>query len=118
GWDALPLRQMLEDRYRVPVAITNDANCFVLGSYKYGAVKGIANIVGLTLGTGLGAGVVNDHRLVQGYLSGCGELGLMPYRDGILEHYASGMFFARNGWTDGEELARRAAAGDQGARRL
>lgn len=115
GWDILPLRQVLENRYGVPVSITNDANCFVLGTHRYGVAKGVANVVGLTLGTGLGAGVVADHRLVRGQLSGCGELGLMPYRRGILENYASGMYFGRKGWPAGEVLARRAAAGDRDA---
>lgn len=112
GWDTLPLKQVLEDHYGVAVSITNDANCFVLGTHRYGVAKGIANVVGLTLGTGLGAGIIADHRLVRGRLSGCGELGLMPYLHGILENYASGMYFGRKGWPDGEVLARRAIAGD------
>lgn len=115
GWDAIPLKELLESRYGVPVSITNDSNCFALGVHRYGVAKGLSNVVGLTLGTGLGAGIIADNRLVRGNLSGFGELGLMPYRNGILENYASGMYFGRKGWPDGAGLARSAAQGDRSA---
>ena len=118
GWDLIPLKQLLENRYAVPVSVSNDANCFALGCHKYEVSEGITNLVGLTLGTGLGAGVITANNLNEGQLSAFGELGLMPYKDGILEHYASGMFFASNGWQDGALLAQQATLKNQEALNL
>lgn len=115
SWQAVPLREQLERRYGVPVHVNNDANAFAVGELYFGAGRGFRHLVGLTLGTGLGAGVVVDGRLYSGANCGAGELGAMPYRDHTLEHYCSGAFFQRVAGIRGEEAFRRAEAGDAAA---
>lgn len=112
SWKEVPLKKRLEKRYGVPVHIDNDANCFALGEKHFGAAKRANDFVGMVIGTGLGAGIVANGRLVSGAYRGAGEFGTVPYRDGILEHYASGQFFGG----DGPRLAKAAAAGDAKAR--
>lgn len=112
SWKEVPLKKRLEKRYGVPVVVDNDANCFALGEKHFGLAKRADDFVGLVIGTGLGAGIIVGGRLVSGAFRGAGELGTIPYRDGILEHYASGQFFAG----DGARVATAAAAGDAQAR--
>ncbi|MBI4725613.1 ROK family protein [candidate division TA06 bacterium] len=79
GWqDAVPLEQLLKNELKglnVPLAIDNDANCFVLAETFCGAVKGYQDVVGLTLGTGVGGGIVLGGKLYRGFTGGAGELG-------------------------------------------
>jgi len=58
SWTELPLKQLMEERFRIPVLINNDANCFAVGEYYFG--KGVEgdSMVGLTIGTGLGSGII------------------------------------------------------------
>jgi glucokinase len=115
SWQAVPLREQLERRYGVPAHVNNDANAFAVGELYFGAGRGFRHLVGLTLGTGLGAGVIIDGRLYCGANCGAGELGAMPYRDHTIEHYCSGAFFQRVAGIRGEEAFRRAEAGDAAA---
>jgi glucokinase len=114
SWKHVPLKKRLEKRYKVPVRLDNDANCFALGEKRFGAAKRADNFVGLVLGTGLGAGIVSGGELHSGLHCGAGEFGLIPYRDSILEHYASGQFFRRQD-LDGAALAEAAERGDKDA---
>ena len=61
-----PLSQLAEEKMGIPVCATNDANVAALGEMEFGAAKGMKNFVVLTLGTGLGSGVVVDGRLLLG----------------------------------------------------
>lgn len=112
SWTEVPLRELLGERYGRPVCVDNDANAFVVGELYFGEGQGARDLVGVTLGTGMGVGVVLDHGLRRGRNCGVGELGMMPYGSGLLEHYCSGQFFARASTTRGEELLARADAGD------
>jgi len=103
------LKKILEDTFNVPVHLGNDANCFVLGAKKYDNCQSFKNIVGLTLGTGLGGGIIVNNTLHEGVGSGAGEFGYIPYLDGILEHYCSGQFFQRKGYADGQTISDLAA---------
>ncbi|HEV8632497.1 MAG TPA: ROK family protein, partial [Thermoanaerobaculia bacterium] len=96
----------------------NDANAFAVGELYFGKARGHKNMVGMTLGTGLGAGVVIDGRLYSGANCGAGEIGAIPYRDRTIEHYAAGGFFQRAAGERGEVVYQRAVAGDPDARRL
>jgi glucokinase len=111
SWKRVPLKKLLEKRYRVPVAIDNDANCFALGEKKFGQGKACENFVGLISGTGLGSGIIARGKLISGQDCGAGEFGMLPYKDSILEHYASGQFFAKFNW-EGATLAMEAASGN------
>src|SRR6266498_895758 len=55
SWKQVPLKQLIEDRYHLPVFINNDANCFALGEFYFGKGKGYDSMIGLTIGTGLGS---------------------------------------------------------------
>ncbi len=93
SWVEVPLKKLMEARYHIPVFVNNDANCFALGEYHFGKGKGADSMIGLTLGTGLGAGVIISHKLYPGYNCGAGEFGLFGYKDNVLEYYSSGSFF-------------------------
>lgn len=114
SWQEVPLKKYLEEHFNKPVHITNDANTFALGEKIYGQAKPYRNIVGLTLGTGLGAGIIINNTLYSGSYSSAGELGGIAYRDLTVEDYCSGKFFSRFG-LKGNELHERAKEGDEKA---
>ena len=118
SWKEVPLKLIWEKRYHVPVFINNDANCFVLGESHFGKARGYKNAAGMVVGTGLGTGLILNGRLYSGSHCGAGEFGVVPYRDGILENYASGQFFQRCHGVTGEVLATRASHGDAEAKRI
>lgn len=93
SWDCVPLKDILENEFGVPVAVNNDVNCFVLGEHRFGRLKGFHNVVGITSGTGLGSGVIIDDEPFYGTNCGAGEIGLLSYKDHNIEYYASGNFF-------------------------
>ena len=95
AWQKVPLKQLLEDRYNIPVSLNNDANCFALGEHCFGKGKPFRDFVGLSIGTGLGMGIIIDNSLYSGVMCGAGEIGMLPYKDGILEHYTGSFFFTR-----------------------
>src|SRR5207247_8964382 len=104
AWKEVHLKEALEARYGVPAFVNNDANCFALGELYFGAGRGCRSLVGLVIGTGLGAGIIIEGRLYAGSNCGAGEIGMLPYRDGILEHYTSGQFFRRQRGVAGDAL--------------
>ena len=71
----LPLAQMVSDKFGIPVAITNDANAAAIGEMTYGAARGLKDFIMITLGTGVGSGVVINGQLVYGHDGFAGELG-------------------------------------------
>ncbi|OCQ21377.1 hypothetical protein A7985_12210 [Pseudoalteromonas luteoviolacea] len=121
NWRNINLTGILGARFKVPVMVHNDVNCFAYGEYKYGAHfdNGLPcqTILGVCLGTGLGAGVVISGRLYEGRHGLAGEFGSAPYLNNTLEDYCSGQFF-RNLGTDGAKEYELALAGDQRALRL
>ena len=118
SWTEVPVKDWLEERFHVPVRVNNDANCFVLGEKHFGKARGLENVVGIVLGTGLGAGLIMNGQLYCGSHCGAGEFGVIPFRDGIVEHYASGQYFRRCHQTSGETVAERARTGDPEALRI
>jgi glucokinase len=85
-----PLRQVIQDHFRLPVRMNNDANCFAYGETVFGAAAGSDNVLGFTLGTGLGCALVLDGKLVNGATGTAAEIWTSPYRSGIIEDYVSG----------------------------
>src|SRR3989338_5272547 len=75
AYKEIDLEDILKKIYSVPVFVENDANCFALGEKYYGKAKGYNNIVGVTLGTGLGVGVLINNKLFSGNSGSAGELG-------------------------------------------
>lgn len=93
SWKSVPLKDILESRYKVPVYVNNDANCFALGEKYYGKARSFKNIVGLIIGTGMGSGLIFNGKLYEGTNCGAGEFGNIPYLKSNYEHYCSGQFF-------------------------
>lgn len=115
SWKEVHLKELLEERYRVPVHVNNDANCFALGEFHYGKGRGTRHLVGLIVGTGLGAGVIANRRLYSGANCGAGEIGGIPYREKTIEAYASGTGLKKLYGESGEDLSERAGRGDSRA---
>jgi glucokinase len=111
-WEEVPLKQLLEQRYHLPVKLNNDANCFAKGEKIYGKGKLYSNFVGLSIGTGLGMGVIIDNQLYNGVFCGAGEIGMVSYKDSIVEHYASSLFFERVYHQNPKEMSLLASQGD------
>lgn len=93
SWKEVPLKDLVGQEFKLPVHINNDANCFALGEKHFGKAKDHANCVALSLGTGLGMGILIDNRLYNGVLCGAGEVGMLPYKGKVLEHFAGSFFF-------------------------
>jgi glucokinase len=115
AWRETPLGGLLEKRYGLPVLVNNDANVFALGEAYFGKGRGIANLVGMTLGTGLGTGVIIEGRLYCGSSCGAGEIGSIPHRQQTVEAYCSGQFFLQRCGRTGAEVFAAASGGDPSA---
>jgi glucokinase len=112
SWIAVPLRALLEERFDRPAVVDNDANVFALGEFVFGAGKGLRHLVGMTLGTGYGTGVVLDGRLLHGANCGVGELGKSPHKGHMLQGWCASPYFTREWGATAEDLHTRARAGD------
>lgn len=106
----------VEKRFNLPVFQNNDASCFALGEAYFGAGKPFHNMVGITLGTGLGGGIIVDRKVHTGLIGGAGELGCVPFREGIVEDYCSNALFVNKYGKEGLELYNLAKKGDREAR--
>lgn len=113
SWKEVHLKDLLEKKFGVPVYVNNDANCFVVGEKYFGKGKDYENIVGLIIGTGLGAGIVIHGKLYAGKNCGAGEFGTIPYKDKTYEYFCSGQFFTNKYNMTGEELFQKAEQGDK-----
>src|SRR5688572_7885679 len=117
GWTNFPLRDAIQERTRLPVRIDNDANCATLGEWWLGAARGASNVIGMTIGTGIGGGIILGGRLYHGSSDVAGEIGHATIditgrrckcgNYGCLEAYASGPSIA--------DRAREALGGDENA---
>ena len=96
----IPLAKMLQDKFKIPVRLTNDANAAAVGEMMYGAAQGMKDFIMITLGTGVGSGIVANGQLIYGHDGFAGELGhtiIIPDgrlhagtgKRGSLESYAS-----------------------------
>ena len=74
-WDNLPLKEIFEKKYGLPVRVENDVNSITWGEYVYGAGKGCRTMICITLGTGLGGGIVLDGKLLRGSVYSAVEIG-------------------------------------------
>ena len=109
------LKDALEEIFPIPIFINNDANCFVLSEAYFGAGKDYNNIAGITLGTGTGGGVIINRKIHSGKLGAAAEFGILPYLDGIIEHYCSNEFFEKKFNFTGLEAFKLAEEGDERA---
>ena len=99
-WDGFPVRDRVSDALALPATLDNDGNCAAYGEWWRGAGKGSEVMIGVTLGTGIGGGLVFGGRVVRGVIGGAGEIGHMTIElagrrcgcgnEGCLEAYAAG----------------------------
>lgn len=145
GWGAVPLAERLSQALDLPVWLGNDANLAALGEHRFGAGRGVAHMIYITVSTGIGGGIISDNRLVVGAHGMAAEVGHMPLvlegplcgcgHRGHLEALASGPSIAREaeaavqrGWPTSlaelkrplraEDVVAAARAGDQVARSI
>ena len=111
SFNGFSIKQAVEKRFKLPTFQNNDANCFALGETWYGAGKGFTNLVGVTLGTGLGGGIIINRKIHTGLVGGAGELGCVPFRGGIVEDLCSAALFANKYNKTGAELYNEAKSG-------
>lgn len=130
GWIGVDIKGTLEREFGLPVTVANDANCMVLGEVWVGAAKGYTDVIGVTLGTGVGGGIITGGRLLEGARGLGGELG--HYRthalDGVdctcgakgcWERYAATTALVRAAqekdpaWKDGRAIFAAAEAGNE-----
>lgn len=90
-----PLKQTLENYFNLPVAINNDANCFVLGEACFGSAQQASIVCGVTLGTGFGCGIVIDRKIFEGSTGTAAEVWRSPYADRTFEEYGSARAVSR-----------------------
>ncbi len=114
-WKEINLQAIIEERYKIPVLVENDANCFALGEFHFGLGKNVNSMIGLTIGTGLGSGIIINKKLYAGKNGGAGEFGMMEYLDNNYEYYASGSFFKNKYNQDGELIFLQAQEGNKDA---
>ena len=112
SWKEVHLKEQLEKEFGIPVAVNNDANCFALGVWKFGEGKGTRDMVGLTMGTGIGSGIIINGQLYNGVNTGAGEIGSLPFKDADYEFYCSSRFFSHLHGDTGANFGKRAQAGD------
>ncbi len=118
GWRNIPLRDLVQKKYRINTFLVNDASAAALGEHYFGAGRGISNQILLTVGTGIGGGIIINGELYRGYCGSAGEIGHMTIdangpkcacgNVGCLEMLASGTAIAR-------EAIRRVSSGEKSA---
>jgi glucokinase len=102
-WDDVPIKAILEDEFKAECLIENDANAGAVAEHRFGGGKGATNMVFLTMGTGLGAGVICDGRLYRGSDDLAGEVGhLRLTKTGPIGHNKKG---SAEGWASGGGMA-------------
>ena len=126
GWKNFPLRDEVGSRVNLPASLDNDANCATLGEWWCGAAKGGRNVVGMTIGTGIGGGLILDGKLYHGSSDAAGEIGHTTIDStgrrckcgnyGCLEAYASGPAIAQRACellkVDGDSILLEMVEGD------
>ena len=106
GWDDISLVRMLEEEFGVPAFLQNDANACALVEWKMGAGRGSDNMIFLTMGTGMGAGIIAEGRLLRGRCDMAGEVGhIRLAADGPVGYGKPGSF---EGFCSGGGIARLA----------
>lgn len=85
-----PLRRTIEEHFQIPVYVNNDANCLIYGESIFGIASDKRNVVGFTLGTGIGCAIVLDKKILNGSTSTAAEIWPSPYLSGTIEDYVSG----------------------------
>lgn len=116
SWDVVPIKETLENRFHIPVSVNNDSNCYALGAAARQEKKHNV-LVAITLGTGIGVGVIVNGKLYDGSHCGVGEIGALPYLEEDYESYCSKKFFHARGHSP-RSASEAAASGNPDAMAL
>jgi len=95
----IPLAKIINDKFKLPAALTNDANAAAVGEMMYGAAKGMRDFIMITLGTGVGSGIVINGQLVYGHDGFAGELGHTIVIPGGRKHWSTGVHGSLEAYT-------------------
>ncbi|OYW69332.1 MAG: sugar kinase, partial [Verrucomicrobiales bacterium 32-60-5] len=107
GWKHVPLKAILGEKTGLPVLVENDANAMTYAEFRHGAARGLKNVIGLTMGTGIGGGLVLDGKMFRGSGFVAGEIGQMSIHfDGKPGHY--GNLGALEKYTGNQQIAEHA----------
>lgn len=107
GWKHVPLKALLGEKTGLPVVVENDANAMAYAEFRYGAVRGLHNVVALTMGTGIGGALILDGKMYRGSNCAAGEIGQMSIHfDGRAGHY--GNLGALEKYTGNQQIAEHA----------
>ena len=107
GWRDFPLRDEVSKCVNLPATLDNDANCATLGEWWCGAAKGGRNVVGMTIGTGIGGGLILDNKLYHGASDAAGEIGHTTI-DSTGRRCKCGNYGCLEAYTSGPAIAERA----------
>jgi len=133
GWERMPVGKTLSRRFNLPVLVESDRNAFVTGEAWQGCAKRCRDVVFVTIGTGIGAGIISGGRLIRGWGELAGSVGWMAVRDrflspynavGCLESHVAGPGIARAAQrifrraTDARDVVGLARRGDPQARKV
>ncbi|MCD2425425.1 ROK family protein [Niabella pedocola] len=86
----IPIAKMVSDKFGIPCTLTNDANAAAMGEMMYGAARGMKDFIMITLGTGVGSGIVANGLMLYGHDGFAGELGHTIVRPGGRKHWSTG----------------------------
>ncbi len=107
GWKHVPLKAILSEKTGLPTVVENDANAMCYAEFRYGAARGLSNVVALTMGTGIGGGLVLGGKMYRGSCFAAGEIGQMSIHfDGKPGHY--GNLGALEKYTGNHQIAEHA----------
>jgi glucokinase len=112
GWTNMPLRDRVSEGLGLPATLDNDANCAIYGEWWRGAARGANYVIGLTLGTGIGGGIVIDGKIYHGASDVAGEFGHVTI-DANGRHCKCGNYGCIEAYASGPAIAERAIEGIQ-----
>lgn len=134
GWSHTEVVKTLREEFGIPASLANDGNCAILGEQWIGAAEGFSDVLGVTLGTGVGGGIITGGRLLEGSRGYAGEIGHFPTHaggahcicglDGCFERYASTSALTRKAstadpdWDNGRAFFEAVSRGDETAKAI
>ena len=101
----IPMANLITNKFSLPSSLTNDANAAAIGEMMYGAARGMRDFIMITLGTGVGSGIVANGQLIYGHDGFAGELGHTTIRPGGRKHWATGLYGSLESYTSATGIA-------------
>jgi glucokinase len=101
----IPIADMITKKFGIPSSLTNDANAAAVGEMMYGAARGMRDFIMITLGTGVGSGIVANGQVIYGHDGFAGELGHTTIRPGGRKHWATGLYGSLESYTSATGIA-------------